>query len=101
MQSKNLRRERIERTSIQEANSTTCNAKHARTPRREIDIGGMMSNQGNSSSRSMRARSLGVADDNSCTFFAQYAPFSCLGTPVPALLATEEPEHARWLVTSL
>ena len=37
-----------------------------------------------------------IADDNSCAFFAKYAPFFGLGAPVPAFLATEEAEHARW-----
>ena len=35
-----------------------------------------------------------VADDDSCTLFTQDTPLFGLGTPVPALFATEEAEHA-------
>ena len=40
-----------------------------------------------------------VADDDSRTLFAQDTPLFGLGTPVPALLAAEESEHARWFLS--
>lgn len=35
-----------------------------------------------------------VADDDSSALFSQHAALLCLGTPVAALFATEEAEHA-------
>lgn len=40
-----------------------------------------------------------VADDDSGAFLAQDTSFFCLWTPVTALFAAEESEHARWFLS--
>jgi hypothetical protein len=67
---------------------------------------GMVSKQGNSSSRMRSGMRLvhgasGVADDDPSTLFAQDAPLFRLGTPVPTLFTTEKAKHARRLLGSL
>lgn len=41
-----------------------------------------------------RADISSIADDDSGAFFTQHTPLFRLGTPVPALFATEEAEHS-------
>jgi hypothetical protein len=47
---------------------------------------------------SSRGGSLCIADDDSCSFFAEHSPFLGLGAPISAFLAGEKAKHAGRLL---